>query len=809
MMKERTHPKSVAPRKVKGTVLFTVVVVMMVLIVFLMGALALASTANQRAMNTYNTVQTQATAKAGVNAILSAIQNEASVATAAAGVNSSNPHIAVSNFSFERIGSVDAGDGTMKDALIAEGAMGRITEAGIEYVGKKAVVDPSTNAIVQKDVIKLSATAVQGTATSTYCAYLLRDAVLPSNTKGANKGFVSTGNAASGNHTSVYGGSYFGFDQLFKTQAIDVAHPFTTYKLEDSAITFETDVQVNGNLSNDSGSDFHLVNKSTGSGLTVWGNLLLSHPLYIESVNTLAKNLQGSPAPSYTKIPYIYVEGDIDFNSGLSNACIIPKSYGQTYDAIGKTDVPLNIFCHSIKDHCTNAHGVRIMGNLFCYGTDEMVFTYAKDNTTGLYKWAANFADKDGHEQNGTGVGVGGNFYTMGSLKLTNNSDFHFNGDVYIDKNLTLEGGSKMTVTGNLYVKGSKNIAAGCTCTSASENATTFPLEYTKEYVLGEKGDAYKIVRTVKEVLEEADNPYATTYAVPAEHQAKTYGSTANIVDLSTGTVSGTGVSVSLKDASNTGGPKIFEVSDSCRIKGSSNNGSGVVVHAPASASQSIWIVLEGTDAASPKSIDGGFFIIDDKGKDGTVNILVEKNFGFSGTGSSIVVNGVTVKSPYLYLTALSTVQKLTDTSHTYQIYTDDTLIAKDSSNQPYPTISAPNLNIYCAEGSDTVKQTAGLYMHNTACITGNIKAPYLKLSYESQGGAENHEYPEIYYNNFRIKSIPNTKLGCIGCCIVNEFYCQNNWELLYAPSGGGSEEELTITDPFNINWEVMNYDCY
>ena len=72
-MKERTNPKSVAPRKVKGTVLFTVVVVMMVLVVFLMGALALAATANQRAANTYSTAQTQATARAGVDAIISAM----------------------------------------------------------------------------------------------------------------------------------------------------------------------------------------------------------------------------------------------------------------------------------------------------------------------------------------------------------------------------------------------------------------------------------------------------------------------------------------------------------------------------------------------------------------------------------------------------------------------------------------------------------------------------------------------------------------------------------------------------------------
>ena len=46
-MKDKTIPKAV-PKKVKGTVLFTVVAVMMVLIVFLMGTLALAATVTKK-----------------------------------------------------------------------------------------------------------------------------------------------------------------------------------------------------------------------------------------------------------------------------------------------------------------------------------------------------------------------------------------------------------------------------------------------------------------------------------------------------------------------------------------------------------------------------------------------------------------------------------------------------------------------------------------------------------------------------------------------------------------------------------------
>ncbi|MBQ1471772.1 MAG: hypothetical protein IIZ34_05375, partial [Eubacterium sp.] len=75
-MKEKANVQSAAPRKVKGTVLFTVVCVMMVLIVFLMGTLALASTANKRANENFQKEQTETIARTVLDSVAKAIHED-------------------------------------------------------------------------------------------------------------------------------------------------------------------------------------------------------------------------------------------------------------------------------------------------------------------------------------------------------------------------------------------------------------------------------------------------------------------------------------------------------------------------------------------------------------------------------------------------------------------------------------------------------------------------------------------------------------------------------------------------------------
>ena len=69
--------KDAGKHKAKGSVLYTVVAVMMIMTVFIFAALALASSANRRAFNSYANNQTQYTARSVIDSIWEAMnQNE-------------------------------------------------------------------------------------------------------------------------------------------------------------------------------------------------------------------------------------------------------------------------------------------------------------------------------------------------------------------------------------------------------------------------------------------------------------------------------------------------------------------------------------------------------------------------------------------------------------------------------------------------------------------------------------------------------------------------------------------------------------
>ena len=483
MMKERTNPKSVAPRKVKGTVLFTVVVVMLVLVVFLMGTLALAATASRRASNTYSTAQTQSTAKAGVNAIIAAMQNNIDVAYAAAKVDASNPvHIGEIKFSYMDNVVESEGEDPERKAQIVN-SLGKVTDSGIEYVGKKWEVNEEGK-LTEKDVIKVWATATQGTAESTYATYIMKDADPGGGGGGETTGFVATGSAVSENHTSVYGGCYIGFDEYWKggnapgrtpeqieADAARAAQEWEDrlpmnkasdvhYNAKDAATIFEADCHVNGSYITDTGSDFHLVMKSPKGGMTVWGDLILNHPMLIDTVNVPASKYSATGINT-ADIPYIYVDGDLIFASGCANPTIMPYVYNQndtqathtTYEANKPgQQIPLNIFCGSMQDEYGDKHKVNINGDVYCYdATKTSHLNHGNDSM--LYSWGAKVVNPDGTAVNH----VNGNFYTKGSLELGGQDSakvMTFNGDVCIDHDLVINDKCSVQINGNLMVGG-------------------------------------------------------------------------------------------------------------------------------------------------------------------------------------------------------------------------------------------------------------------------------------------------------------------------------------------------------------------
>lgn len=459
-MKERTNPKSVAPRKVKGTVLFTVVVVMMVLVVFLMGALALAATASRRASNTYSTAQTQATARAGVDAILAAMQNNVDIASAATEVGPAatgkKESVDLGEIKFSYVDTVTDDDGNKSREDQFLNSLGHITASGIQYVGKRWDINDKGE-MEEKEVIKIWAKAEQGTAESYYAAYLLKNPSQTKHTDGESQGFVTCGSAVSFNHTSVYGGAYVGFDEKWRITGLDSSAPDyeekfkkelakkeadweallpmnkstdIVYNANDGNTNYELDYVINGSFYS-KGADLYLVLKDKGTGMTVWGDLTLDKHIYITTANAYGSMFKGTDAVDYKDIPYIYVEGKI--KCANHNADIVPVNKAGE-------NIPLNIYCGSI-DATNNPSGY--MADIYCYDSGATSVLKGDDNHK-LYEWGTSvikIGESSGSDH------VGGSFYTKGNLQLDG---------MPIGHNLFVAG--DLNVTANTVVKGDATI---------------------------------------------------------------------------------------------------------------------------------------------------------------------------------------------------------------------------------------------------------------------------------------------------------------------------------------------------------------
>ena len=448
------------PKKLKGTVLYTVVSVMMVLIVFLMGTLALAATANNRAMNNFTAAQTQATAKTGVEAILSAMQNDKTIAKAASLVSPTNPHVAVNEVSVR--GQTDMG------------SMGHIEDAGIEYYGTKWVLDTDTESptygqLEEVTVVKIWATARQGNQTSTYAAYLTNGYHAGGGGGGGGGGFVTTGSAENGTKTSAFGGTYIGYDNGGVGSDLWIGNTNTV---------IETDFAVNGDCYQQTGVDY--VFKGQGSGMTIWGSYWLGNgDMGISTVNAMPRTLTSAvdgiysgaadfsgtgSTVSYTKVPFIYVDGI--FASGTASvikfsddAKKMPMNVFCGQLDFGKTmDVYADVYCYNKPDGSTiSVDFQKSDGTVGATLTDPKGISYIRgDGYSQLYQWSSTVLDLDGNNE----TFVSGDYYTKGDLVVKSSPNSNFAQNVYIEGNLTVGEGT-MKVTGDLYVGGSINLSGG------------------------------------------------------------------------------------------------------------------------------------------------------------------------------------------------------------------------------------------------------------------------------------------------------------------------------------------------------------
>lgn len=527
--------------KVGGSVLFTVIVVMMVLVVFLMGTLGLASAANKRAQNSYTSSQAQYTARMAVESVLAAMQNDYVVAktvndlaTGKMGENSIPVEIDTSQLYPKDAGSI--------------AAYGTVTSCTIERAGQDYYyVD---NKWTGRDMIKITATAQLGSQENTVSAYIMKKdtTIKPiNNPGGGGGGLVAAGRATFGTKTSVFGGTGINLNDLWRNE--DPGNYDTKIDLDagdSTGMILEAPFVVNGNykaLGDGTAWGF----SQLGQGVTIWGDFSFDNKIAIKTGNPMLKEANANKISEfkYTDIPYIYVDKTLKITYGTKGVNVEEK-------------IPLNIICGRADITTTNPiYGTLYMMNQGAANT----ITFGSSSGSLLSKWTyklVNGIDSNPEE------GVGGSIYCNGDLTIdSTGTNATVKGSVVVDGNLTIKTDQNtymnnnvdmkkvLTIDGNLVVKGKLiisdqnngdhgyvivknevyhtettddknpgNISYGTKNTYNSSKG--YPVYMTREYILGIKKDKVngkevsKYINTLQDTMDTAMDPYKNAcYGLP------------------------------------------------------------------------------------------------------------------------------------------------------------------------------------------------------------------------------------------------------------------------------------------------------
>ncbi|MBR7038193.1 MAG: hypothetical protein IKI21_02955 [Oscillospiraceae bacterium] len=412
-MKEKANKTSAVPRpvkKVKGTVLFTVVCVMMVLVVFLMGTLTLAATANKRALTNYQQEQTEYTAKAVLDAVLAKANDTTDTALkdAIAGIHTSGTpldlDVTIPGDTAQETSHVTITD-TGRTQWLYSTADAAWREIPI-YNMSVTVRSQTTAAATTYNAVLAAAAAVNPTTTT--------QTNPPALGSGGGGAFVSIGKLEGEFGTGGYvsGGTYIGLankDAGTDPTTVD----FWIGGSQESQI--DAPGYIYGNFTMNKVTQLHFTRPD--EYFAVMGNFAMDN----SGLETSFAGWDWCGNYDYNSLPKIYVGGT--FNIG-----------GKCW--IGDDDVPVNIFASKIEwDAGVDDTGIGFHGDMYMFDPNETSHIKAfNNNPTELYSWTA-------HTLNGDVPTTHlGSLLSAGSLDMStpDNGNFSVSGDVRVSKDLTI-----------------------------------------------------------------------------------------------------------------------------------------------------------------------------------------------------------------------------------------------------------------------------------------------------------------------------------------------------------------------------------
>lgn len=447
-------------RNLQGTVLFTTVFVMALLILFLVGTLTLASASNNRAHKSYSTSQASYTARATIENFTKAMVREPGVAAAVYRLSETPgsviyPSVVIDDPTIGSIGCYDTAGNWNEGVISVESVDGEdfVYMDNEGHVYGDVNMDTSKASWVKLARVKISTTVRVGREEETVVAYLNK---LDDKTKNFTssapqvKGIQLVGNQRFPTGQNVTGGLGVALGDVTGEQVNAIRNPMdidTTLTFVNSDLVWKT----TGAVINVLKPDLHDANGNPiaptlpYSQTVVNGNLCVSNNEFV-NINYEMPSNYNSGDWTNKQVPYVYVDGAL---VGESSFHINDK---------GKNGAPFNLFAGTL-----DLEGVAFeMQSTNLYLMDK----YVDDTKTySVYK-DYNFDSSSGSGtpktvikgDNKLGMSVDGKLgkWAYSVANGTNTSSFDVGGNIYCKGNLTI---GQVSVAGDVRVEGDLNIS--------------------------------------------------------------------------------------------------------------------------------------------------------------------------------------------------------------------------------------------------------------------------------------------------------------------------------------------------------------
>lgn len=394
--------------KLKGTVLFTVISVMSLLIIFLTSTLVLATSASNRSHKNYASTQTEYTARAAIESFSEAMSRNDAVAQMIVNMKKTDiltPSVEINDSALGQIGYYDNSGNWVPGQI------------SIEYIDDTYVYNTEKLCWEEQQVLKVTATAELAGEESTVSAYIRKkspDEPTPLSIKGLQTAGGLTPDTTKGTYTGAL--------------ALGITADGTgEYQLNNGTIV-KTDLTfVNGSLKTGGNLNFDI--DKSGTGTVIEKNLKFS-------TNPLTINLNYEMTGDFVQkdIPYLYVNGEIE--------------NGELIKVQGKNS-PYNIFCGSWQTKSNNFDIKSSDLYLMDTGTTS---TIGCTGTSMLKAWSTSLIQKSNTQFDSKG----GNIYSKGNIELSNIKIY---GDVRCEKDITI--GSSVIIYGDLVCGGNLTVNEG------------------------------------------------------------------------------------------------------------------------------------------------------------------------------------------------------------------------------------------------------------------------------------------------------------------------------------------------------------